>query len=344
MEHLNIRKNDRLLIVAPHPDDECIGAGGIILLYPDITDVIVLTDGCIGQNQSSQEQTVIDRRNEFVEEMNFAGISEYSFCNIKDGQLINNLDCLLDVDLSFYTKIFVTGMNDGHTDHMAAYLATKKALEKQELQPEVYLYEVHSSLVCPTHMLNITNVIDKKKQLIEFHKSQLEGFPYDEFAVIMAKYRAMQNRQCDSYYEVFSIDAEQKGIEPNGYETERKLQKYTAFYTLLIKWMEKKNKGSSINDVLKNNGVTTVSIYGFAGLGRLLYEELDASKEVEVKHILDNKDIESDVVVISKPSQVKPDVDAVIVTAITSYADIKQELQEKGYKEIYSLTEVIEQM
>lgn len=41
---LEISEKDRILILAPHPDDECIGAGGILARYPDLCRVVVLTD------------------------------------------------------------------------------------------------------------------------------------------------------------------------------------------------------------------------------------------------------------------------------------------------------------
>ena len=43
-----IDSEDKIAIIAPHPDDECIGVGGILSLYPELCDVFVLTDGRYG--------------------------------------------------------------------------------------------------------------------------------------------------------------------------------------------------------------------------------------------------------------------------------------------------------
>jgi len=45
MKHLDFTSSDRLLVVAPHPDDESIGCGGLLLKHADKCDVAVLTDG-----------------------------------------------------------------------------------------------------------------------------------------------------------------------------------------------------------------------------------------------------------------------------------------------------------
>lgn len=51
---LSVSNQDKIVIIAPHPDDECIGTGGLLALYPTLCDVIVLTDGRQGQKRLIQ--------------------------------------------------------------------------------------------------------------------------------------------------------------------------------------------------------------------------------------------------------------------------------------------------
>ena len=48
--------NDRIAIIAPHPDDECLGVSSALLRAPAQTDVYVLTDGGHGNQEKSIEE------------------------------------------------------------------------------------------------------------------------------------------------------------------------------------------------------------------------------------------------------------------------------------------------
>jgi LmbE family N-acetylglucosaminyl deacetylase len=39
---------DRIAVVAPHPDDECLEVASVLILAPQQTDIYVLTDGSHG--------------------------------------------------------------------------------------------------------------------------------------------------------------------------------------------------------------------------------------------------------------------------------------------------------
>ena len=346
MQVFEVKENDKILVVAPHPDDECIGAGGLLVCYPNICKVLVLTDGRHGQGDMTPEKIRVIREKEFIKEMEAAGIEEYELLGYEDGTLMQHIDCLEKTDLSIFTKIFVTGIHDGHPDHTAACLSVLRALRSQGIKDmEIYLYEVHSLLHQATHMLDITDVLDRKLHLIRFHQSQLRGLAYDKMAKSMAEYRALQNRREGHYIEAYTCMGPEDSPEDSTIDLERRLQKSVQFYWVLTRWMELKITGHSVAEILEKSGYSRIAVYGYAELGRLLCQELFGTV-VEVSYVLDKKITQTgrEDLSVFAPCQRLPEVEAVIVTAIYDFDEIKKELSEKGFQNILSFRTLLEGM
>lgn len=350
MQTLTVKDSDRLLIIAPHPDDECIGTGGILASFPKQCTVFVLTDGRQGQGGEPQEREKEIRKQEFLAEMGALGIRDYRMLEYEDGTLMHHTDCLNHIPLSDYTKIFVTGVYDNHPDHTAACVSVYNALRAQRIRNmELYLYEVHSLMQEPSHMLDISDVMDKKLELIRFHKSQLTSLPYDRLSENMAKYRAIQNRQPERYLETYLFRRPEDRPGDRTIDLEEKLQKQILFYWVLTKWMDCRLKGGSIAAVLRKRGFSRIVIYGYAELGQLLCKEM-LQEGVSVAYVLDKaaKTTESGSIPVYKPEAVKSSdqelqqIDAVIVTAVYYYEEIKKELTETGYHNVISMGTLLE--
>ncbi len=339
MNFLSITEKDKILIVAPHPDDECIGVGGLLSLYPKQCHVLVLTDGRIGQNDIAPSDLILIRKRELENELSSIGVS-FDYLGLEDGTLSKYADILNDYDLSCYSKIFVTGDQDGHPDHTAAYVSVQTTFLKNKYDAELYLYEVHNPLQSPSHMLDITSVIEQKEKLIRYHKSQISAMPYDKMVHALSEYRALQNRIKNSYLEVYEKKSIYSSTEYNPMETE--IQKQRQFYRILTKWMKRKNEGWSIGKALKENGISTVCIYGYAELGELVTKEIEQDEFVTLRYILDKKKKAADKVPVYVPSSNLEKVDCVIVTAVYYFDEIYEELTNLGYKNIISLKEVVE--
>ena len=120
-----------------------------------------------------------------------------------------------------------------------------------------------------------------------------------------------------------------------------KTNKFETFYRLLITWLEAKQDGKDFSDYFERNEIKTVAIYGMAGLGeRLLQELIDTN--VEVKYIIDQN---ADNIVTSlpkcKPCDELDRVDAIIVTAVYYYQDIEEMLAKKVDYQIISLEDIV---
>lgn len=344
MKILEISPSDKILIIAPHPDDECIGPGGMLCLYPSQCSVMVLSDGREGLEDVIPEIGKEIRKAEFIQEMQFLGISDYQMLDYKDGTLLQHTDCLQDIDLSIYTKIFVTGSHDNHPDHTAAYISLCQALHKQQIRNvDIYLYEIHAPLRNATHMLDITSVIDKKQRLVSFHQSQNKRMPYDRYARCTAEYRALQNRMPKQYIEVYMLTALDDKSDGDTAELEDRLQKSNLFYLVLTRWVEFKIKGYHLAEILAEKEYYKIAVYGYAELGKLLCQELMNTK-IDVIYVLDKKgkQIRENNLPVYVPQKGLPKADAVIVTAVYYFDDIRNALSEMGFENVISLRTLLE--
>ena len=337
---LEIKNDDRILIVAPHPDDECIGAGGLMSKYPNQCEVLVMTDGRHGDpaHTHPSEETVI-RRKEFITEMEYLGIKNYYFMEYEDGTLMGHEDILKDFDISPYAKIFVTHEGDNHPDHAAACIALyEKLKEKTFDKKEIYLYETHIPMHDVTHFLDITDVIDIKKKSIYIHQSQTALKDWSALSISLAKYRACQQNEQSRYYEVYAKignkDYGMDGVKGR----EKQIAKKNNELRMLYQWNNYLSQGMDISDIVKKHGANRVTVYGGAELGRKVAESIIRGG-IDVIEILDKRGeaISINGINCKRPDEGNINTDMVIVTALSGYEDIENELKEMGYKQVIYL-------
>jgi len=344
MNEINIKSNDKILIVAPHPDDECIGTGGILCKYHKQCTVIVLTDGALGNNSKSLSECKSVRQQEFENEMRKLEIENFFMLSKNDGMLSRDMHCLDNFNLKDYSKIFVTSLDDNHIDHNAAFVCLINALHFQNIQNvEIYQYEVHSALSCPTHYLDITEAIEKKEELIRCHKSQIKLFPYDDYARATSIYRGLQNRQVNKKLEVYTAVNHNSLVKQYDMTLQSNLQKFKMLYKVIVKWMENYEK-----DILKNfvekNKIEQCVIYGYADLGRIVRKEC-VRLSVNIEYILDrkiDKDPDGNIKFYKLGEEREKNREvAVIVTAVYEFENIKANLKNNNYINIYSILDII---
>lgn len=190
MKNLVIEQNESILIVAPHPDDESIGCGGLLIKYPYNCSVWVLTDGRFGCVKGRESETADRRANEFKTEMNSLGIDDYRMFGIYDTTLPDNTQLLIHEDFTCFDRVFVTNKYDEHPDHAAAYQIVRNAINYQGYKGRLFQYEVGTPLTKGTCILDITDVIDKKCELIAMNQSQMEMLDYTKISRCLNSFRA----------------------------------------------------------------------------------------------------------------------------------------------------------
>ena len=117
--------------------------------------------------------------------------------------------------------------------------------------------------------------------------------------------------------------------------------KLHSFYDLLLQWVENNTKGYNWAKILKSNGISNVAIYGMKELGEQVYLEL-CEAGVEVLYVIDKRKNELSInVPICSIDDDLPDVDAIIVTAITYFEEIKEDLKKHTDIHVINLADLI---
>lgn len=181
-----IKKEDRFLILAPHPDDDTIGCGGLLALYPKQCDVICLTDGRYGDQGINPFDLINIRKNEFENVMNNTGVNSFQMLGIEDSKLH---EATLNLNLEKYTHILIPSPEDIHADHRAVSDLLKKQYKKH--YKKVVYYELISLLSNPTHLLDISEVIFKKQEHLGMYHSQMKFINYIDRISALNRHRGM---------------------------------------------------------------------------------------------------------------------------------------------------------
>ncbi len=199
---LEIKETDKILIIAPHPDDEAIACGGFILKYHKQIDVLCVNSSGVKYSQDtlSAEEIADNRCKEFVKVMEFAGINNYYIEKIWGvPPMINQIkkhfnDYLKNFDFKDYDYIFVPHSLDAHIEHR--YVGNKllkcflfKTGYKRNLK--IVRYELWSTIQKPNCYVDITDYVQQKEEMINAYVSK-RAAGYAKRILGLNCYRALQ--------------------------------------------------------------------------------------------------------------------------------------------------------
>ncbi len=124
-------------------------------------------------------------------------------------------------------------------------------------------------------------------------------------------------------------------------EKDKKVQKFKNYYNMTNQWLQIRNQGRSLEEFFQKNGMNTIAVYGMGELGNRLYEELEKSS-ITVAYTIDKEaDKKYSTVKVVGMEEEFDQADAIIVTPIFDYDEIKASLESKTEMKIISLEEVI---
>lgn len=205
-KELNISAVKKCLCLSPHADDESIGMGGLLSLYPNNFEVILLADGRKGIKDKTIDEVIKIREDEFKCAMSVADIEKYSFLKVEDKKLLDSFEQFKTINLEEYDYIFLPNIIDQHPDHKAVSLLLNQLIKAgTKIKPglQICFYEVWSALGFVNAFVDISPAIEKKKEMINCYKSQIAQKDYEYHALGLNQYRGMFKDK--KYVEAFCI-------------------------------------------------------------------------------------------------------------------------------------------
>ena len=191
----------RVVVVAPHPDDETLGCGGAISLLCDRNydvRILVISDGTLSHPNSQKYpapalQSL--REQETLTALSILGVerSAVTFLRLKDGSVPTltafnfpraKTLCQAYLKTALPDTIFIPWRFDPHADHRATWQLIQAAILSLGITPQVIEYpiwdwDIQQQQKTPDLVqisgwrLNIEPVLDRKCQAIAAYRSQL---------------------------------------------------------------------------------------------------------------------------------------------------------------------------
>ena len=200
----------RILAISPHPDDESIGCGGLLLAHVGKAEIQIvsvyngdgggaLEEGPWRGDPAYRDRLAQLRRRELdqvavalqASQVTHFGISD---CDGSPGS--NEIAALRRVLQDFSPQVvLLPWLLDKHPHHRATNRILAEAA--QSLDFMVLAYEIWG-LLTPNAFFDITDLLDRKLELISLYASQLRTVDYIGFSEALARMRAFHHPVLDN--------------------------------------------------------------------------------------------------------------------------------------------------
>jgi N-acetylglucosamine malate deacetylase 1 len=203
----------KILVIAPHPDDETLGCGGTLFKHKAEGDEIywLIVTG-ISKDTGLSNDAVTKRDNEID-----AVAKKYEFLDVFNLRLpTTKIDTLPLSDLigkisKVYKKIepeiiYMPFANDVHTDHQIIAKALQSTLKwfRYPHIKKVYMYEtpsetefnfVENRVFRPNVFVNISKYVDDKIETMKFYDGEMGEFPFPRSEKTLRSLAALRGSQ-----------------------------------------------------------------------------------------------------------------------------------------------------
>jgi LmbE family N-acetylglucosaminyl deacetylase len=162
----------RILVLAPHPDDEMLGPGGTLIdaiRMGKHVKVLYLTSGKPEDRSDAEARSVASKIGYETEFMNMP-LGNIPIDEPTMGHLTASI---ADYDTD---TLFLPFLLDDHDDHrrVSELLFRALALSSLKKAPEVWCYQVYTALI-PNVLVDVSGAMPKKLEAVRTWKSQMAG-------------------------------------------------------------------------------------------------------------------------------------------------------------------------
>lgn len=186
---------NKILVIAPHPDDEILGCGGIIKKLTKLSKVVDILIVSKGKESLYSESRIKNVRNEATIAHKALGITKTIFLDFPAPELDTVPLSVIANDIFNCIKefqsdtLFIPHRGDIHNDHRVVFNASLVASRPVNNCPvrRIFAYETLSETewappfgddaFIPDFFVNITDSFSDKVNSMKCYKSQLKEFP-----------------------------------------------------------------------------------------------------------------------------------------------------------------------
>ncbi|GHT77964.1 PIG-L domain-containing protein [Bacteroidia bacterium] len=203
---------DKVLIIAPHADDEILGCGATIAKHVSKGDevfIIIATNAHVGAPELVTKEGIINVRNEALNAHKFLGVTDTIFLDFPAPALNSFPEYKISLAFSKIMKnirptiLYLPHHGDMHQDHKAIYRAALVSARPQgenkilsilsyETLSETEWAPMQEKAFIPNCFIDVSSTFDAKLKAMSYYKSQLKQFPHSrsiEAIEALAKYR-----------------------------------------------------------------------------------------------------------------------------------------------------------
>lgn len=191
----------RVLLLAPHMDDEVIPCGGTLISHvlagSDVRVVFVSDSAGPASDTDVRRAGAQTRALEMERAKEVIGYEAMETYGFPDSSLVRHEEeiakrLIATIRAHEPDQIMCPFPADNHADHQAVALAVSKATTKCGWRGRILAYELWSA-IWPNIHIDISSVVDRKEEAVRAYKSQIADRDYAAAILGLNRYRGLRH-------------------------------------------------------------------------------------------------------------------------------------------------------